>query len=281
MKIASVTLTRLGNKYLKEYVEYYKALGVDKMYFYDNNHADEEKVSDVLQEYVDNGFVEIIPFGDVEGRIQEKAYQDFYDKHGDEYDWLCVFDDDEYVTLNYGNNLKKFLELPIFNNVNGVCFPMVNFCDSGIIVNDKNTRLDVYTEIKDLGDVYNRSFYKTIIRGHLMNVSYLAGVYENNNGHFYTDGCHYPVIDGVCYNCLVDCDGHNLNGSCGSVTLFATFNGFLKHIPTGCIDDFMHMKMKRDWPDTENKQHFGYEYFLYYNNHTDEKWDYFINHVNQ
>lgn len=281
MKIASVTLTRLGNKYLKEYVEYYKALGVDKMYFYDNNHADEEKVSDVLQEYVDNGFVEIIPFGDVDGKIQEKAYQDFYNKHGDEYDWLCVFDDDEYVTLNYGNNLKKFLELPIFNNANGVCFPMVNFCDSGIIVNDKNTRLDVYTEIKDLGDVYNLSFYKTIIRGHLMDVSYLEGNYENNNGNFYSDGCHSPVIGGVCYNCLVDCDGHNLDGSYGNITLYATINGFLKHIPTGCIDDFMHMKMKRDWPDTQNKQHFGYEYFLHYNNHTDEKWDYFSNHVNQ
>lgn len=281
MKIASVTLTRLGNKYLKEYVEYYKKIGVDKMYFYDNNHEDEPKVIEVLQDYSDNGFVEIIPFGNVEGRIQEKAYQDFYDKHGKEYDWICVFDDDEYVTLHFCDNLKTFLSNPRFYGVNGICFPMVNFSDSGVIVNNKNTRLDVYTEIKDLNDIWNRSFYKTIVKGGL-NVSYIANYYENNFNRFYTDGCHLPVIDGICFNLIVDCDGNLIiSNELGSSTRFITSNGFLKHIPTGCIDDYMNMKMKRDWPDTSNKQNFGYEYFTYYNNHTDEKYNYYLTHLNQ
>lgn len=281
MKIATVTITRLGNKYLREYVEYYKNIGVDKMYFYDNNRLGEEKISDVLQDFVESGFVEIVPFGDAHGRVQEAAYQDFYDKHGNDYDWICVFDDDEYLTLNFCHDLKKFLSM--FNGVNGVAFPMINFCDNDVIVNNKNTRLDVYTCVKDVTNPWAFSFYKTIVRGGL-NVKYIAGKYENN-AEEYMDSCHLPVVDGICYNNLVDCDGHPILGQYGTATAYMTINGFLKHIPTGCIDDYVNGKRKRGWPDElspmqyDKKTMFAYEYFVKYNNHTDEKYKYFIEHM--
>jgi hypothetical protein len=282
MKIATVTITRLGNKYLQEYVEYYKSLGVDKMYFYDNNHEDEEPVESVLKDYVFDGFVEIIPFHDVDGRIQEKAYQDFYDNHGTEFDWIGFFDDDEYVTINIGGDLKSFLSREKFDGRNGVCFPMIHFCDSGVIVNDKNTRLDVYTTVKDIRNIWFMSGIKTIIRGGL-NVSYIAGMYEYEPGvnRFYDANCHIPVVDGKIISNFVDCDGNPLEGKARRYwTYYGTNDAFLKHIPTGCIDDYINMKMKRDWPDTNNKQNFGYDYFKTINVDTEEKYKYFLEHTN-
>lgn len=278
MKIASVTLTRLGNKYLREYVEYYKKLGVDKMYFYDNNHEDEEPVSAVLQDYVDSNFVEIKKFGNVKGRIQEKAYQDFYINHGEEYDWICVFDDDEYVTFTNGEtSLKNFLSNPIFDDKNGVCFPFINFGDSDIIVNEKNTRLDVYTKVAREDDVWCYSYYKTIIRGNL-NVNYYRGYYMNKNQEteIYDEHCHVPCVDNKIYNGFVDCDGNEVSTF---YTAIATHNAYLKHVPTGCIDDYVNMKMKRKWPDTDYVMKFEYDYFLCFNKHTDEKFNYYWDHI--
>ena len=280
MKIALVVLTRLGNKYLREYVEYYKNLGVDKIYFYDNNREGEEDVTDVLLDYMFEDIVEVVPFSDVTGRIQEKAYQDFYDKHGKEYDWICVFDDDEYVNINSGIGLKEFLSKPIFNCRFGVCFPMINFCDSNVIVNDKSTRLDVYKSVKDLNNVWNGSTYKTIIRGGL-NVNYIKGEYDYNGSKMVYDcQCHIPCVDGkVIYN-IVDCDGNLLDIEGKTfATMFSTNSAFLKHIPTGCIDDYINIKAKRRWPDTEVNHEFGYEYFLLFNNDSEEKRKYYFDHI--
>ena len=46
------------NRYIREYVEHYKALGVDKIFLYDNNDIDDEKFDDILSDYVKNNFME-------------------------------------------------------------------------------------------------------------------------------------------------------------------------------------------------------------------------------
>ena len=64
MKVALCVIGRLENLYAREYVEYYKKLGMDKIFIYDNNHKGEEHFEDVLQDYVDEGFVKIIDYRD-------------------------------------------------------------------------------------------------------------------------------------------------------------------------------------------------------------------------
>ena len=46
------TLGKKENKYIREYIGHYKALGVDKIFLYDNNDIDDEKFEDVLSDYV-------------------------------------------------------------------------------------------------------------------------------------------------------------------------------------------------------------------------------------
>ena len=60
MKVALCCIGRLENQYAIEFVEYYKQLGIDKIFIYDNNYDEEEHFEDVLQEYIDENIVEII-----------------------------------------------------------------------------------------------------------------------------------------------------------------------------------------------------------------------------
>ena len=54
------TAARKENKYARELISYYTNLGVEKFVFGDNNFPNTEKLSDVLQDYISNGTVDII-----------------------------------------------------------------------------------------------------------------------------------------------------------------------------------------------------------------------------
>ena len=96
MKVALCCIGRLENRYIREYVDFYLGIGVDKIFLYDNNYDGEEYFEDVIGDYVSQGSVEVINYRNRE-RCQVAAYQDCYDKHGSEYDWICFFDIDEFI----------------------------------------------------------------------------------------------------------------------------------------------------------------------------------------
>ena len=52
MNVALCTIGRLENRYAVEYVEYYKSIGFDKIFIYDNNFGNEEHFEEVLQPYL-------------------------------------------------------------------------------------------------------------------------------------------------------------------------------------------------------------------------------------
>ena len=48
IKICICTIAKNENRYIKEYVEYYKKYGVDKIYLYDNNNPNGERFEEVI-----------------------------------------------------------------------------------------------------------------------------------------------------------------------------------------------------------------------------------------
>ena len=93
LKIGICTLGKDENKYIREFVEYYKNYGVDKIYLYDNNDIDGERFDDVINEYINNEFVEIIDWRGVKGTstyygITDSCYQAYHDQ----YDWLLFYE---------------------------------------------------------------------------------------------------------------------------------------------------------------------------------------------
>ena len=59
IKICLFTPGKQENKYIREFIQFYEKMGVDKIYLYDNNNIDGEKFEEVINNYFNNGFVEI------------------------------------------------------------------------------------------------------------------------------------------------------------------------------------------------------------------------------
>ena len=88
--------------HMLEFIEYYKKIGVDKIYLYDNNNIDGEHFEEVIDKYIKSGFVEIVDF--IGGRgIQTKIVNDCYRKTYMNYDWIIFYDIDEYIHLKDHN----------------------------------------------------------------------------------------------------------------------------------------------------------------------------------
>ena len=103
--VAVCAIGRGENLYAREWVEHYKAMGVTRIYIYDNNREGEERFSDVLQDYIDSGFVVTIPFVG----LQREAYERFYNENARKYDWVGFLDFDEFVEIDDGVTIPAYL----------------------------------------------------------------------------------------------------------------------------------------------------------------------------
>ena len=56
-KVLLCCIAKLENLYIKEFVEYYKKLGFDNICLYDNNDEDGEHFEDVINDYIESGYV--------------------------------------------------------------------------------------------------------------------------------------------------------------------------------------------------------------------------------
>ncbi|MBR4790984.1 MAG: glycosyltransferase family 92 protein [Treponema sp.] len=86
-----------GN-YLKEWIEYYKLIGTDHIFLYNNFSTDNYK--EILQKYIDNNFITFIDWPVQQGQL--KAYRHCIENYSTISKWIGFFDIDEFfVSLNH------------------------------------------------------------------------------------------------------------------------------------------------------------------------------------
>ena len=73
-------IAKLENHYIREWVEWYKNIGVTNICLYDNNDIDGEHFEDVIGDYIENGFV-IVKDVRGESEMQLPCYQNCYDEY--------------------------------------------------------------------------------------------------------------------------------------------------------------------------------------------------------
>jgi hypothetical protein len=258
-KVALCCIARNENNYIKEFVDYYIKLGVDKIFIYDNNEANGERVSDVIyaKKYPQ---VEIIDYIDC-NVVQLKAYQDCYDKHNEEFDWIMFLDCDEFLTLVHDKTIQDYVNRDIFKDYDAIHVNWICYGDNGLthVENGNYSVLSRFTEpIKPISFFcsYGQSennHVKSIIRGK-RTVSW-------DYPFDYVGQPHTPC------NSMKACN--NKGEECNSSSPLIPYNhdeAYIRHYITKSTEEY-YKKMQRGYPDqvvndwfTTKKSH---QYFRY------------------
>lgn len=163
--VAICAIARNENLYLKEWADYHLKMGVEHIYLYDNGHGNEERPSDVLDDYR----VTIIDWRDVGGRAQCGAYDDCYRNHGGEYAWIGFIDIDEFVMTEKKVSLPKVLSA--HKQADIVAFTWKVIGDSGLTMYDPRPVVERFT--KEAVDWEEEKCYiKSFVRGGISNLSF-------------------------------------------------------------------------------------------------------------
>ena len=131
MKFWICAVAKMEELYIREWIEYHKKLGVDHIIIGDNNDSDYEyPLCHIIQDYIDEGFVEVINKNDVLS-VQLDFYNEIYSNRKSEFDWIGFIDIDEFVELPaYDNNIHKFLTDDKFKNTDSIIFPWLIYGDN-------------------------------------------------------------------------------------------------------------------------------------------------------
>ena len=238
MKIALCCIGRLENQYAVEFVEWYKKLGFDRITIFDNNHEGEEHFEDVLQPYIDEKLVEIVPYRDREN-AQMKAYFYCYAKYRyyRDYDWIAFFDFDEFLVLKNHSTIQEYLE---WINTKGefdcVKVNWMIYTDNNLVTNDGRPVNERFTTPMDYDkkvgfDFPQNNHTKSIVKCK-------ADMLKMGRNP------HMPIITKK----ICNADGIPTDNS--SPFMPYTFeNAYLKHFNTKTIEEFLCGKMARGLGD--------------------------------
>jgi len=115
IKTALCTMGKNENLYVKEFINYYLKLGVDKIIIYDDNDFNSEKMSDMIDSQY-RKFVKIYETKKINISNQAEAFTDCYEKYNRTFDWFIMVDMDEFLFIK-NNRLKNYLLNPVLINV--------------------------------------------------------------------------------------------------------------------------------------------------------------------
>ena len=176
------SMGRLENKYAKELIEYYMQLGVGKFILGDNNLPNEERLSEVLQDYIDKGIVDII---DLIGKPtpQGHFYGVMYDKYKSRCEWITFFDFDEYLEIHFEEgktiSLKEYLTSSIFNDCDSIAINWLMYTDNNLVYYDKRPLVERFKEPSYSNEA--NKFIKSIIRGNLTSSTFPPNMAFNHS----------------------------------------------------------------------------------------------------
>lgn len=220
-----VAIVKQENLYIREWVEYYKNLGVSNILLYDNNDIDGEQLTDVIGDYIDSEFVIVNNYrGKPNAQIQ--AYHNAFFKYITKYEWFMFFDADEFLHLTLDKNIVDYLNRPIFDGYDEIKLNWVMYGDDNKLHYENKPvlqRLDKDTNITEYS-----THTKVILR------------YET--WFHWTDNTHYPYSKTPFKAC------NSLGVQCKAYTVDIPFNGslaYLKHFPTKTIEEYIRQKCTR------------------------------------
>ena len=113
--LSIIAIFRDEARFLKEWVEFYKLMGVEHFYLY--NHLSKDNPQAILKPYIDQGIVELTNLNheplnatDWYKNVQYKTYNEAIKITANITEWLIVVDSDEFLFPVKENNLTNVLK---------------------------------------------------------------------------------------------------------------------------------------------------------------------------
>ncbi len=153
-------------RFLEEWIEYHRLIGVEHFYLY--NNLSEDDYLAVLEPYVKTGIVELVdwPYASTNqkewNKIQCRAYSELIQKKKNETFWLALIDTDEFILPRSTKNLPSFLKL--YEGVGGVGINWQLYGTSHVEYISKPQTLIGSLVNRAPRDESRNQFYKTIFR---------------------------------------------------------------------------------------------------------------------
>jgi len=246
--VAICAIVRNENRYLREWIEWHKSLGVEKFFIYDNGHGNDENPRDVIG---DDPQVVIMDWRDRDGNTQCEAYDECYREHGSEFAWMGFIDIDEFV--------QSEMPLPdVLNTLQAdvVAFSWRMMTDNGLVHYDPRPVQERFTQPAE--DMKPESqFVKSFVRGGIEGLSF------DRDPHM----PHRPALEVV-----------NPNGGKAPQCSVGTGSrevAWIDHHFTKTAEEFA-QKVSRSWPAIHDeriieKEKNAVNHFFRFNERTEEK----------
>ena len=132
-KIALCTIAKKENRYIKYFVSFYKKIGYNHIYFFDNNEIGDETLGDlqIIKDGIKEGFISVIKYIERNNSHVTRSYYECYERYNLEYDWISFFDIDEYLILKPKEaSIQEFLDHPRYKRCDNVKFNWKVFTDN-------------------------------------------------------------------------------------------------------------------------------------------------------
>lgn len=259
MKVAVCAIAKLENNYIIEWLNYYKNIGFDKVFLYDNNDINTETLNEICGSY-DSNFLEI---KNVIGQQvpQNRSYLECYKVESKNFDYIAFFDIDEFLYLPNNLTIQQFLSQNKFKDFECIRIPWKLYNDNNLITVENNN-FSVLNRFKN-GKLVKDC--KSIVKTGL-NIDYITP-----HGPLYLKTC--DPNGNVCNN-----GSYNNIQQCLISDKIIETDTYIKHYMMKTLEEFIKYKMKREKHNSFGKESRigiqGIDRFFRYNEKTPEKLNY-------
>ena len=244
-KYVVIACAKNEEEYIVEWIEHYLNLGFDKLFIVDNNDEGNDSLPNLLQNYVNEGKVQIFDCRGVFS-VQVGLYADFCAESN--FKWCAFYDCDEFLEIGAYRSVKNYLE-----QFNGYDIVMLNWLCFGPNKQIKKKPGGVQERFpKPVSPVLyfkENGFVKSLVRGDK----------EKFKDCFF-NGSHTPTN---CPNARRTVAGYyDTNDESHSFLHPRYKNGYIKHYYTKSFEEWL-KKAGRGWPDGTDtlnlKKYFCYD----------------------
>ena len=165
LKIALCTMCKNEKLYIKEFIDYYKQLGIDNIFIYDDNKIKSEKFSNDINILKEKN-VKIYDTQKMNVNNQKDAFTLYYNTFFKKFDWILMVDMDEFLVI-VQDTLKNYLRKPIFNKCYFIKINWVIATDNNLLHYENKSLFERFK-----GPYLKSPFIKTIVRGNINNLEY-------------------------------------------------------------------------------------------------------------